>query len=291
MKPALVSVAFAAALAAAAPVAASALEVFPLKESDGVAEIGGACPLASNTNGTAANLRWYNVCSGYVWIFSDWAAGEGVGVLFGGPWQPSVRPDNHVRRVITYFRNVMANYQQTVDIFLDVDNQGDGCPDITLASDLGLDPGLRWNCSDFNAWIPWNVNYLIVRQVHGGGTTPSFATDGRKASDCSPTGPAQSFYYGVGGAACLPWDGPTARNDNFLTWLIVDGLPGTLPQACCFHTRPCEDLEPSLCVVRGGTPLPVGTLCAADADACAPTDVPAPNFAPATWGRVKTLYQ
>lgn len=288
MKAALVSFALASGLAAAA-IPAHALDVRSMKEDDGPAALGGPCALSVNTNGSAANFRWYNICSGYVWIFSDWDAGEGVGVLFGGPQQLEVNSNNDIKRVITYYRNVMTNYQQGVDIHIDYDFQGDGCPDGTIASDLALDPGLRWNCSDFNANIPLGVNYVIVRQVHGGGAMPAFATDGRKSAICSPAGPARSFYYGVNGAACLPWDGPTARDDNFLTWLILDGFPSPQPQACCFHAAPCQDLEPSLCVTLGGTPFGVGSSC--QANDCAPTPVPEASHTPSSWGAVKGLFR
>ena len=80
------------------------------------------CILPNGTNGTAANYRWYNLCSGYIWIYSGWCPGEGVGVLFGGPSQPEVRGDNNVKRAITYFRNVGYGYHGEVDVFVDVDN-------------------------------------------------------------------------------------------------------------------------------------------------------------------------
>jgi len=202
----------------------SALSVFPLRESAGAASGSSSpsapCALATSTNGTAANYRWYNICSGYIWIYSAWAQGEGVGVLFGGAQQPAVDGSNDVKRVITYFRNIVPNYNQTVDVHLDADSNGDGCPDQSLASALDVDPGLRWNCSEFDADIPCGVNYVIVRTVHDGGAVPFFATD--RTDNCDPYAPGRSYYYGVGGSACTPWCGPDNTYDNFLYWLILD---------------------------------------------------------------------
>jgi hypothetical protein len=131
------------------PRPAAALEPVLMKESaGGEASLGSPCLLAGNTNGTAANYRWYNVCSGYIWIFSGWAAGEGVGVLYGGAGNEEVY-GNKVRRTITYFRNVAPNYQQTVDVFVD-NATSSGCITSNIASDPNLDPGLRWNCSEFD---------------------------------------------------------------------------------------------------------------------------------------------
>ena len=182
------------------------------------------CLLPSSTNGTAANYRWYNVCSGYIWIFNDWCAGEGVGVLFGGPSQPEVSGDNNVGRAITYYRNVVYSYNNEINVFIDVDNEGDGCPDYTIASDLFLSPALRWNCSEFNVDIPCGVEYLIVRTVHALTDLPrnvSFATDGPYSANCDPNSAPRSFYYGLGDV-CQPWLGPNGNPDNFLYWLILD---------------------------------------------------------------------
>jgi hypothetical protein len=49
---------------------AAAFEPILFKESAGAdANLGTPCTLAGNTNGNSANLRWYNVCSGYIWIY------------------------------------------------------------------------------------------------------------------------------------------------------------------------------------------------------------------------------
>ncbi len=215
-----------------------------VKERSGGADAGaGPCYLAPNRNGNCANYRWYNVCSGYIWVYSM-ETDEAVGVLFGGPTQPCVAPGNIVKRSITYFRNVNSCYSN-VNVYLDRDNEGDGCPDGVLATNLNFDPGLRWNCSNFNVTIPAGVSHVIVRQSrteivydccdHGCRPEPCrpcpppnenrFATDGPYSQICEPLGATRSFYYGVNTSACVPWVGPTGRHDNFLTWLIVDSGP------------------------------------------------------------------
>lgn len=128
-------------------------------------------------------------------------------------------------KAITYFRNVVPGYDNTVDVVIDVDFDSDCCPDAVLTSDLALDPGLRWNCSPLNnVCIPGGVNGVIMRTVYGGAAAPNIATDGRRNDDCDPIGLEHSFYYGFNGGGCVPWIefGPTGRADNFLYWLIVD---------------------------------------------------------------------
>jgi hypothetical protein len=200
-----------------------ALEPVLLRESTNPGGIGPPCALAASTNGTCGNYRWYNLCSGYIWVFSGWAAGEAVGVEFGLEENPCVTAPNAIRRVITYYRNVVPNYNQTVNVHLDMDVQGDGCREATLASDIALDPALRWNCSELGVCVPADAAVLMVRQVHGGAAAPTFATDyGGPASECNPPGVARSAYYGVNSESCLQWIGPTGRSDNFLTWLVID---------------------------------------------------------------------
>jgi hypothetical protein len=199
-----------------------------VKESGaGPSELMPPCLLAPSRNGTCANYRWYNVCSGYIWVY-QLGIGEAVGVQFGGPEEPCVAPGNVVKRAITYYRNTFQMYYASVDVFLDRDDDGDGCPDSVLAMDLCMDPGLRWNCSNFNVSIPTGLSHLIVRQSRRGcpydwgAREDRFATDGPYSQACDPVGTPRSFYYGVNISACVPWVGPTGRHDNFLTWLIVD---------------------------------------------------------------------
>ncbi len=141
---------------------------------------------------------------------------------------PCVFPGNTVKRTVTYFRNVIPNYAQTVDVFLDRDNNGDGCPDGVIAQDLNLDPGLRWNCSNFGVTIPAGVTRVIVRSTLDGEKAPSWATDGPFTQVCDPNGNDHSYYYPSTGA-CIAWRNisPTGRGDNFLTHLIIDGTPPT----------------------------------------------------------------
>ncbi|MFN0150543.1 MAG: hypothetical protein ACKVU1_07520 [bacterium] len=197
----------------------------------------GPCQLVPNTNGSAANYRWYNTCSGYIWIYHD-MGDEAVGVLFGGSEQPEVAGGNVVKRAITYFRD--TGYGYTVDVYLDVDNEGDGCPDYTLASDLSLNPGLRWNCSNFNIEIPCEVECVLLRIKPNPGNgqpgdiyygIPSLATDGGRPVGCPFEAPNKSFYYGVDMETCVPWIGPDGSFDNFLCWLVVDSSEPCPPNA------------------------------------------------------------
>jgi hypothetical protein len=202
---------------------AQAFESYPVKESAGApGSATPACPLGANRNGTCANLRYYNQCSAYIWIYSGIPANDAYGTRFDGPCLAS--PAQLIKRAITYYRATVPAYGQTVDVFLDRDSNNDGCRDGVIAADLGLDPGERWNCSNFHVCVPVQAGQsVIVRSVKRGSNAPNWSTDGPYSSVCDPVGLARSFYYPATGG-CLPWSqvGPTGRNDNFLTHLIID---------------------------------------------------------------------
>ena len=209
---------------------AAAFEPVLMKESVGAdANLDTQCLLTGNTNGTAANYRWYNLCSGYIWVYGEWENDEGVGVLFGGPEQPAVTAGNVIKRVITYYRNTVPEYCCRVEVSLERDNEADGCPDGVLAA-VTQCPQFRWNCAEFGLAIPATTPYIIVGQTRrrapicrSGAPGFTFVTDGPFSAECDPNSPTRSFYYGINNEACIPWVGPDGDPDNFLTWLIIDG--------------------------------------------------------------------
>ncbi|MFN0152534.1 MAG: hypothetical protein ACKVU1_17670 [bacterium] len=213
-------IALAATILIAPP--ASGFEPRLIKESFGAKLATSGCPLATSTDGTAANYRWYNLCSGYLWLFSGLVEGEAFGVLYGGAEQPEVNDSNMVKRVITYFRNVASGYtDEGVDVFVDQDFEGDGCPDVTWLSDTEFLPAMRWNCSEFNAQIPQGISHLVIR-TKVTRYYPTIVTDGPYSRECDPPSTPRSYYYGLDGSACLQWIGPDGTDDNFLYWLILD---------------------------------------------------------------------
>ena len=89
-----------AVLSIVAPAAGIEL-IGAMRESVGGPQTGApmpCAPLSAQRNGNCGNYRWYNVCSGYIWLFGvPDAPGEGAGVQFGGALQPCVAPGNVVK--------------------------------------------------------------------------------------------------------------------------------------------------------------------------------------------------
>lgn len=191
------------------------------------------CVATANINGTCANYRWHNFCSGYIWLYSGpWQNGDEVGQSFRQvDGLPRIEGSRTVKRTIVYIRNTVPGYGQTIDILLNRDTDNDGCAESSepiIASHLNLDPAERWNCSNFNALIPSGTQSLIVSMRHHGGGQPHFATDGATRpgpphSIQCPLPIPHSFYYGVGRSVCLPWVGPLNTYDSWPIWLVIDG--------------------------------------------------------------------
>lgn len=270
------------------PALAHSFEAVAVREADGPNPPGAPipCGLRPNLNGTCGNYHWYNVCSGYVWIYSGWEAGEAVGVRFGAPGDSCVggyRCLGNVKRAIVYCRNVVPAYQQTIDVYLDRDANEDGCAEGIMMSALNVDPGLRWNCIDFGWGLVDYRQGVVVRQVHHGGYAPSFATDGPYSQTCDPIGVQRSFYYGVSGSACQPWQGPTGRHDNFLTWIVVDWYFPDEPRryACCYPDGSCAVRSACECILEGGDPY--GGWC--------PPNPCLTRTEERSWGNIKALFR
>ncbi len=180
------------------------------------------CSLASNTNGTCANYRWYDVCSGYLWSYA-FSTNEAIGVQFGGPEQPCVAPGNVIQRVIAYYNVVPSGYP-SVTVAIDRDDDADGCPEARLRTRAFVEPAQGWNCFEFDLTIPGGVSHLLVREVQKADPFHvRFVTASGHGACAAPT---RSFYYGPDGTSCEPWTGPGGRPEEFLTWLVIDsGTP------------------------------------------------------------------
>ena len=267
-----------------------ALERRAVRENDGVANSAArpGCPLTPSMDGTLGNYRSYNLCSGYIWIYSGFQPGEGVGVRFGGPNQPLGQRGcigGGIKRGIYYFRNTVPGYGQYVDLYLDTDDNDDGCPDGVLSSVLNVDPAERWNCVNYGGGVGGAAESVILRQVRVGSIAPSFATDGPYSATCDPVGrEARSFFYGANGSSCVPWQGPTSRVDNIIALLIVDGYPLAANSlvACC-RSSGCTMVDLNTCVCIGGIPIPGGT--------CSSPGICATSTEGRSWGSIKAIYR
>jgi len=156
---------------------------------------------------TTGTIRYYNNCTGWVWVWSGWSPGETMGVNFDNNCGAQFL---NVSWALT-FTGVPSGYGFTGTIQA-IGGQNCGSP--VLSSQSYLPPVTSgWNAT---AWggipVPNNFSVLI-----SWGAATGFTNSTGLASDhpfAGPTGPtscgtcfpsarvSQSRYYGVAGAYC-----------------------------------------------------------------------------------------
>ncbi len=162
---------------------------------------------ADNWNaGATITLRYYNACTGWIWILSGFAASDQFGVWFEGafcPWPPEVSASWHY-----VYTGPPSGYGFTGSIALSAAD-ANACPVGVPIETQPFLPVTGWNV---HAWVgsPMPDDFLIhVTLGAGNGTPLAMATDhpapvgGGPAAcgTCYPTSRVNhSFYYGPGGA-------------------------------------------------------------------------------------------
>jgi hypothetical protein len=153
------------------------------------------------TRASTVALRYYNICTGWAWSWSDFAPNERVGVSFVAPLNVS---GNLVATSLFAFSGAPSGYGYTgtVDVHL-ADTQG--CPTTLLQSQPYL-PTSTWSTHLWNVSIP--QRFVVSITLPG---TPEAASLYNFTSDrpaAGPTGPiacgscypttraTRSFLYG-----------------------------------------------------------------------------------------------
>ena len=155
---------------------------------------------------TTGTIRYYNNCTGWVWVWSGWSPGESMGVNFDNVGNGGFL---NVSWALT-FSGVPSGYSFTGTIAV---NDGNGC-DAVLASQPYLPPVTSgWNATVWGG-LPVNQNFSvnITWAADTGFTNPTaLASDHPFAGPTGPTACGTCFpsarvshsrYYGVSGAYC-----------------------------------------------------------------------------------------
>jgi hypothetical protein len=182
---------------------------------------------------TTGTIRYYNNCTGWVWVWSGWSAGETMGVHFdpcGGPAYLNVS------WALT-FSGVPSGYGFTGTIAV---YGGHNCAAPLLASQPYLPPVTSgWNATRWGG-LPLTPNFALL--ISWGGVSGITNSTGL-ASDhpfAGPTGPtacgrcfpssraSHSRYYGVSGAYC---PSGTTLSDGLcdVEFMIDVNVKGCLP--------------------------------------------------------------
>jgi hypothetical protein len=156
---------------------------------------------------TTGTIRYYNNCTGWVWVWSGWSPGETMGVNFDSPCDGGWL---NVSWALT-FSGVPSGYGFTGTIST---LAGPNCSSPVLGAQPYLPPVTSgWNATVWGGLpVPGSFSVLITWAAQTG-----FTNGTGLASDhpfAGPTGPtacgtcfpttrvSQSRYYGAGGAYC-----------------------------------------------------------------------------------------
>jgi hypothetical protein len=164
--------------------------------------------------GTPCSIRYYNLCTGWLWAWSQFDPGTRVGVNFTSCCAPGELPAL-VESVTFFDAAVPAGYgfTGTIDVFA---ADGNGCPTGPSLGSQPLLPASQWNIVSFASApvsIPTNSFVVAYTWPAGDSNPTAIGTDHPAAG---PTGPAacgtcypntrtiNSFVYGTAGSPICP---------------------------------------------------------------------------------------
>ncbi|RPJ43891.1 MAG: hypothetical protein EHM19_07805 [Candidatus Latescibacterota bacterium] len=160
-------------------------------------------PHATGGSRNYCSIIYYNLCSGWLWTYSGFAAGDEVGVSFDMPADCGMYPGEIVTNYSFwwYWRYTAPGWGYTITYRMyDLDAQlcKVGSPIYVIA---GQDPTERWNYYP-GFGMCWEPQVAITATYDKGGL-PRFATDNNDASYSAPNGcpgfvigPIHSHYWG-----------------------------------------------------------------------------------------------
>ncbi len=156
--------------------------------------------------GTTCTLQYYNICTGWIWILSGFAASDQFGVCY----QSCCGADEQTGVVASWhyvYSGTPTGYGFTGTMAVSATN-AECCPTGAPIESQVFLPVTGWNIFAWTAVVP--SNFVMHATLGAGSGSPlALATDHPGAG---PTGPAacgtcypvtrvnRSFYYGPGGA-------------------------------------------------------------------------------------------
>ncbi len=211
MKFSLRSLVMAAVLAVFVAGPAGALEKRAVTFSDDHADLwrGGA---------SSCSLIYYNTCTGWIWVWSSWAANDWIGVSF-----TSCCPIGHLTGIGTSFIYFYSGaptgygFTGTMEVY---DADANQCPTGSPLATLPFLPQTAWNVLDFTGTNVPDRTFAITATFAGSANPAAIATD---HPDAVPPDPAacgfcyplnranHTFYYGTPSTPACPG---SALNDG-----------------------------------------------------------------------------
>jgi hypothetical protein len=201
---------------------------------------------------SSCQITYYNYCTGWVWIWSGWTAGDRFGVTFTS----CCAPGNDVTSVgsanVYFFSGSPPGYGFTGTMDL-LDADANECPTGAALATSPFLPISGWNTYDFGNVVVPHSRFSIVLTMGPGDSNPAAVESDHPAA--GPTGPAAC-------GSCFP----NTRTNHSYYW-------GTQATPIC----PGTSLNDGVCDAQ----LIFDVVVACDTSPVEPT----------TWGALKNLYR
>ncbi len=204
-------IAFALVLVSLAAVSADVSQKTPIAERAGSHDV---APTQQGLNPTCT-IVYYNFCSGWIWLWSDWNAGDQVGVTFDLPtdcsWGNNIYYFCNIGS-FWYWRYTAPGYGFTITYDL-YETDASGCLSGSSHGSSTMDPVERWN---FTGGLGCAYDVVpAVTATWDQGTLPYAATDNNASnlnagpaciSDPGTPGTGTSLQYAAAGSTvyCPP---------------------------------------------------------------------------------------
>jgi hypothetical protein len=158
-----------------------------------------------NAGTSSCTVFYYNICTGYIWVWSGWAAQSVVGTVFDTCCDPLNETSLLSASDFYYRTGAVPNYGFTGTVAV-TQVDGNNCPTGILAIQPIL-PATGWNTAFWGVPVP--NKFAIVHTVaddNAYGTPATIATDGPNACGvCYPTTrTSNSYTWGTTGSPLCP---------------------------------------------------------------------------------------
>jgi len=176
--------------------------------------------------GSTCSVRYWNTCTGWVWVWGPWADGDVVGLVL-----EACCPQGGVLDATSEYcwTGSLPGYGYTGTVEISTDN-GSGCPGALIAQQSFL-PASGWNTQLWGENVSGNVVLTVTHTNVNAGVIPDVITWASDHPAVGPTGPAacgfcypttrnaNSFYYGNTGTGTFCPGSPAYDGTCDSAWL------------------------------------------------------------------------
>jgi hypothetical protein len=158
-----------------------------------------------NAGTSSCSVFYYNICTGWIWVWSGWAANSVMGTVYDTCCDPATQSSTVTSTYFYYRTGAPPGYGFTGSTAIEGVDAND-CPTGALMS-MPILPASGWNFLLWGVATPARFAQVhILGDLYGYGTPVTVATDGPYAcGNCFPTTrTSNSYTWGTVGSPLCP---------------------------------------------------------------------------------------